>query len=206
MSSGSTKLEAIVVCGPSGAGKTTLLERLMGAYPNRFGFSVSHTTRAPREGEVHGREYFFSTRESMLTMEKEGKFIELCDVHGNLYGTSIDAVKEVQSTGKVCVIDMDVKGAQKLRASGYLKNVLYLFVTVPSIDVLRARIQKRGALSEEVLQRRIATAEVELHFLGENPTFFSHVITNEELEVSYKKLCEIVGSEFLKYGMEGLNK
>ncbi|KAG8347101.1 Guanylate kinase 50S ribosome binding GTPase putative AAA domain [Trypanosoma vivax] len=199
-------LSAVVFCGPSGAGKSTLIGRLLKNYPNRLGYSVSHTTRAPREGEVNGREYFFVDREQMLQLERDGKFLEMCTVHGNMYGTTIDAVKQVREQGKICVVDIDVKGAKKLREGSALKDMFYIFVTAPSLDVLRDRIQKRGADSEEVLQRRLNTAVEEFRFLEGNAGFFTHVITNDDLEQAYKEVLEVLEKELERCGMEKLQK
>ncbi|ORC90564.1 guanylate kinase [Trypanosoma theileri] len=196
MASKRLPLDAIAVCGPSGVGKGTLLGRLMKAFPDRFGYSVSHTTRAPREGEQHGREYFFVDRPTVETLQKENAFLEVCEVHGNLYGTTLNAVKAVRDTGKVCIIEIDVNGAQKLRQNGEQLNVLYLFITAPSMEHLRGRIQKRGADNEEVLQRRLRTAEAELRFLEESPDFFSRTFVNDDLEATYEDLVRVLNEEF----------
>ncbi|KEG10274.1 guanylate kinase [Trypanosoma grayi] len=197
-------LGAITVCGPSGVGKGTLLGRLMRTYPDRFGYSVSHTTRAPREGEVNGREYHFVDRPTMEKLRDSGEFLEVCEVHGNLYGTTVKAVKDVQDTGNICIIETDVKGAQKLRERASHLNMLYIFFNAPSMEDLRERIKKRGADSEEVLQHRLETAEEELQFLKENPGFFSHVIVNKDLEKTYEELLSIVNATLEKHDMAKL--
>ncbi|KAG5494299.1 hypothetical protein GH5_02310 [Leishmania sp. Ghana 2012 LV757] len=197
-------LNALVVCGPSGVGKGTLLGRLLREYPNRFAYSVSHTTRKPRQGEVDGREYHFTDRESILKMRDNNEFLELCDVHGNFYGTSVAAVHAVQKQGKVCIIEIDVKGAQKLfgRTDSAL-NAVYFFIMAPK-DELRKRIIKRGADDEAMLQRRLETAESEYKFLEEHPDFFSVLLVNDELETAYAGLVAAIDDQLVKHNMEKL--
>ncbi|ESL08153.1 guanylate kinase [Trypanosoma rangeli SC58] len=189
-------LEAIAVCGPSGVGKGALLGLLQKDFPDFFGYSVSHTTRAPREGEENGREYHFSDRATIEGMRDNGEFIEVCEVHGNLYGTSVNAINVVRDAGKVCILEVDIKGVQKIREMKESLNILYIFVTSPSMEELRERIRKRGADSEEILQRRLRTAEEELRFVEENPTFFSHIILNKDLDVAYEELLRILDETF----------
>jgi guanylate kinase len=103
----SDPLKPVVFCGPSGVGKGTLIEMLMKRFPNdQFGFSVSHTTRLPREGEVDGVHYNFTTVDAIKKEIAEGKFIEYAEVHGKYYGSSVEAVESVQKDGKVCVLDI----------------------------------------------------------------------------------------------------
>lgn len=102
-------LRPIVVSGPSGSGKSTLLKRLFDAYPSRFGFSISHTTRAPRGTEKDGVEYHFTTRESFQKLVDEGGFIEHAQFGSNLYGTSVAAVKEVRERGRCCILDIEME-------------------------------------------------------------------------------------------------
>ncbi|KAF8072379.1 GK1 [Scenedesmus sp. PABB004] len=105
----------IVVCGPSGVGKGTLIAKLMARWPDRFGFSVSHTTRAPRPGEAHGSHYYFTDPGAMTQQVGAGMFLEHAVVHGQMYGTSLAAVARVSSEGKHCVLDIDVQGAAQAR-------------------------------------------------------------------------------------------
>ena len=99
----------VVICGPSGVGKGTLLTRLMAEHPDSFGFSVSHTTRQPRAGEVDGVHYHFVKKEDMEAAITRGEFIEYARVHSNMYGTSVKAVEDVRAAGKTCLLDIDVQ-------------------------------------------------------------------------------------------------
>lgn len=198
-------LNAIVVCGPSGVGKGTLLGRLFREYPNSFAYSVSHTTRQPRVGEQNGREYHFVDRSDIIKMRDNNEFLELCDVHGNFYGTSVAAVQDVQKQGKICVIEIDVKGAQKLyNRNDDALNCVYLFITAPK-EELRKRILGRGADDESMLQRRLETAESEYKFLEEHPDFFSATIVNDVLDEAYGRLVDAINDQLEQHSMKTLS-
>lgn len=188
------KLDAIVISGPSGVGKGTIINRLRSEYPNAFGFSVSHTTRAPRTGETDGKEYHFTTKEKIEVMIANGEFLESCNVHGNIYGTSKAALAAVQAEGKVPIIEMDVQGAQKLKGKQGSLNFHYLFITAPSMKELEARIRGRGSDSEEKIQVRLDTARKEDQFLQANPAFFNTVLANDNLDVAFTALVELLKS------------
>lgn len=177
------KRHPLVIVGPSGAGKSTLIKKLMGEYPGAFGFSVSHTTRKPREGEVNGEHYHFSDREAMQKEIDAGKFIESAAVHGNLYGTSVAAVESVLSTGKTCILDIDVQGAQNVKKQESL-GALFLFVRPPSVEALRERLTSRGEKPDSIATR-VGNAATELEFQESNVGFFDKVIVNDDLEVAY---------------------
>lgn len=150
----------LVICGPSGSGKSSLLKRLMEEYPDTFGFSVSHTTRKPRPGEEHGVHYFYVSREDLEKRMQAGEFIETAVFSGNLYGTSFEAVKQVQSAGKVCVLDIEVEGVKQIKKSHL--NALFVFIEPPSIEELERRLRGRQTETEESLRLRLETARQEI--------------------------------------------
>ena len=118
-----------------------VITRLLKEHPDKFGFSVSHTTRKPRPGEVDGVHYHFTTVEQIQKEIEDGKFIEHANVHGNYYGTSRAAVEKVLHSGKVCVLDIDVQGAEQVKKSSL--HAKYLFVSPPSMDELEKRLRGR---------------------------------------------------------------
>jgi guanylate kinase len=185
----SSAINAIVISGPSGVGKGTLIDRIKKEFASAFAVSVSHTSRAPRAGEVNGQHYHFSDKDTMTQMEKNGEFLELCNVHGNFYGTTIAALDAVRKSGKVCVIEVDVQGSQKIKkalaASGSDLSVAYMFVSAPSYAELEQRITKRGGESEDKIKVRLETAKKEMAFLEQSPSHFDFVLVNDDLEKSY---------------------
>lgn len=154
----------LVVCGPSGVGKSVLIKKLQALFPGKFGFSVSHTTRGPREGEENGVHYHFSDRETMQGEIDAGLFIEHADVHGNLYGTSKAAVETVVKEGKVCILDIDVQGAKSLFEQAAFAGTRFIFVHPPSLEELERRLRGRGTETEEKVQKRLANAVGEIEF------------------------------------------
>ena len=158
---------------------------LMKAYPDAFGFSVSHTSRAPRPGEKDGVNYNFSDVPAMTKMIEQGRFIEHADVFGKYYGTSFEAVEAVRALGKICILDIDVQGCRSCRAAGLRGK--YLFLLAPSMEELERRLRGRGTEDEETLQRRLATAAAEIDALQETG-LFDHSIVNDDVEACYKQI------------------
>ncbi|XP_024527108.1 guanylate kinase 1 [Selaginella moellendorffii] len=180
----------VVICGPSGVGKGTLIAKLMQEFPDKFGFSVSHTTRKPREKELDGVHYHFTSRDSMELAVNEGMFLEHANVHGNMYGTSISAVEAVSDGGKRCILDIDVQGAKSVRQSSM--EALFIFILPPSFEELEKRLRGRGTETEEQVMKRLQNAKRELE-LGKDPFLFDHVLVNDDLESTYKQLKGILG-------------
>ncbi|KAI8608872.1 P-loop containing nucleoside triphosphate hydrolase protein [Chytriomyces sp. MP71] len=152
----------LVISGPSGVGKSTLLKRLFAKYPNAFGFSVSHTTRGPRPGEVDGVAYNFVTRERFHELLAENAFIENTEFSGNLYGTSFETVKKVQDQGKICVLDVEMAGVKAIKNT--ILGAKFVFVRPPSIQDLETRLRGRGTETEESLAKRLGAAQGEMDF------------------------------------------
>jgi guanylate kinase len=179
----------VVISGPSGVGKGTLIAKLMKEYPSKFGFSVSHTTRSPRVKEIDGVHYHFTGRSKMEQDISEGKFLEFAHVHGNLYGTSIEAVESVTDEGKRCILDIDVQGARSVRASSL--EAIFIFVCPPSFKELEKRLRARGTETEEQIQKRLRNARAELG-QSNSPGLFDHLLVNDDLETCYESLKKLL--------------
>ena len=182
----SNECRPLVMCGPSGVGKTTLKEMLMAKYPGKFGFSVSHTTRPPRTGEADGVDYNFSTKEIMLKMIAEDKFVEYANVHLNIYGTSIAAVRKVMEAGKICILDIDIQGVNTIMNGNAHKELkpFYMFVQPKTFDALERRLRSRATDTEEQIQTRLNTAKSEIEASKSVP--FDYYLTNHSLEKAFQ--------------------
>ncbi|KIJ61971.1 hypothetical protein HYDPIDRAFT_95307 [Hydnomerulius pinastri MD-312] len=182
----------LVVFGPSGVGKGTLLKRLFAEFPDSFGFSVSHTTRAPRPGEADGREYHFVTPEKFKSLLSDDAFIEHAQFSGNFYGTSIQAVRAVRSTGRRCILDIDAQGVRQIKKTDL--DPIYLFISPPNMTTLRSRLRGRGTDTEEAIQKRLSIALSELQYAQE-PGTYHYVVVNEDLEKAYTLFKKIALGE-----------
>lgn len=185
----SSPVPPLVLCGPSGSGKSTLIKLLTKEFTDQFGFSVSHTTRAPRVGEEQGREYHFTQRDRMEELVSEGAFLEHAVFSGNMYGTSRSAVACVAAQGKICILDIDMQGVKQLKSSGL--EAQYVFIEPPSLEVLEVRLRERRTETEESLARRLAAAAGEMEY-GRGEGHFDRVIVNGEVENAYRQLKEFI--------------
>ncbi len=166
--------DLFVISAPSGAGKSTMCHRLMEETPG-VSFSVSHTTRAPRRGEVDGVDYHFVSRETFMQMVENGEFIEWAEVHGNCYGTSREAVVSMLLQGEDVLLDIDVQGAMQVRE--IFKDAVLVFILPPSLEVLEQRLRGRGTDSEETIALRLRNAAKELEYVNE----YTFLIVNDDL-------------------------
>ncbi|XP_011033313.1 PREDICTED: guanylate kinase 2-like isoform X2 [Populus euphratica] len=180
----------VVISGPSGVGKGTLISMLMKEFPSMFGFSVSHTTRAPRGMEKDGVHYHFTERSIMEKEIKDGKFVEYASVHGNLYGTSIEAVEVVTDAGKRCILDIDVQGARSVKASSL--EAILIFICPPSMKELETRLRSRRTETEDQILKRLQNAEVEME-QGKSSGIFDHILYNDNLDGCYESLKKLLG-------------
>lgn len=180
----------LIVSGPSGAGKSTLLSFLP---REEFYFSVSHTTRPPRDNERHGREYYFVDEETFRKMIEAGEFLEWVKVHSHYYGTSKSEVAKAKSLGKHLVFDVEVVGAGKLK-SYFGERAIAIFIAPPSIETLRKRLVSRKTESEEKIKERLERAKLELSFAG----FYDYVIINDNIEKAKEDLFSIIKAELCR--------
>ena len=179
-----------MVSSPSGGGKGSIIRRLLDVVrvPN-LSYSVSYTTRAPRNGEVEGREYFFVNRNSFEEMVAAGEFLEWANVHGNLYGTAKRQVLEETANGVDIILEVDVQGAASVRK--LLVDSISVFILPPSYEVLRERLIARGTDSPQELEVRLRNAPQELS----QYTAFDYVILNDRLDRAAAQLASIIDAE-----------
>jgi guanylate kinase len=174
-----------IVCAPSGAGKTSLVNALLEREP-AIELSISYTTREPRDGETHGREYHFVAREAFLAMAADGEFLESAEVHGNLYGTSHAWIDARMREGRDIVLEIDWQGAQQVRR--VVASAIGIFILPPSLEALRRRLTVWGKDADEVIERRMANAREEIRHVQE----FDYVIINQTFDVAVVDLVSIV--------------
>jgi guanylate kinase len=191
-----SKPTAIVISGPSGTGKSTILNRLFAEYPSKFGFSISHTTRGPRAGEVNGREYHFTTREEFKKLVDEKGFVEWAEFGGNLYGTSVKAVEDVENQGRICVLDIEMEGVKQVANHPTFPRPKFLFLSPPSMEILEQRLRSRATDKEEAILKRLKQAKNEMDFAKSPEAPHDLIVVNDDLEKAYqevRKFC--VGDE-----------
>lgn len=184
-----------VVAAPSGAGKTTLVRLLLEREPDVH-LSVSSTTRAPRVGEQHGREYNFIDVATFKAMIERQEFLEWAEVHGNFYGTSKKWITEQLAAGSDILLEIDWQGAQQVRAS--FPEAIGVFILPPSMEVLTERLTGRGTDSADVISRRLAAAQAEMRHVGE----FDYVIINDQLAQALDDLRTVVRASRLSFGAQ----
>lgn len=187
----------IILSSPSGAGKSTLAARLR-AWDSTLNFSVSATTRAPRPGEEHGREYYFHSREEFQDMVAKGDMLEHAEVFGNYYGSPKGPVEEAINAGRDVLFDIDWQGGQQVRASALGKHVLSIFILPPSIPELERRLCARAQDSKEVIDGRMSKSRDEISHWPE----YDYVLVNEDLDETEARLKTIVAAERLRLSQQ----
>ncbi|HET7565782.1 MAG TPA: guanylate kinase [Gemmatimonadaceae bacterium] len=181
----------VILSSPSGAGKTTIARHLLEQRPD-VGYSVSCTTRAPRPGEVNGRDYYFLSTAEFMQRQQHGDFAEWAVVHGHLYGTLRCEVERVLGSNRHVIMDIDVNGANQFR-SVFPESVL-IFVLPPSVDEMLSRLRRRKTEDAETLKARLVSALAELH---EVPNY-QYVVVNDELERAVGSVSGIIDAEGLR--------
>lgn len=193
-----------VVSAPSGAGKSTLIRKVMGEMEG-LGFSVSHTSRPPRTGEVEGVHYHFVDRPAFQRLIAGGTFAEWAEVHGNLYGTSFQALEAQLAEGSDVILDIDVQGALQIRSK--VPAAVLVFIMPPSWEVLRIRLESRGLDEPSVIEERIRNAAGEMALAGR----YDYLVVNDDLARACRELGSVVLAERCRTGrrlalLEKLNR
>ena len=198
-----------IVSGPSGAGKTTLIERVRDRLKEiriELYFSVSHTTRRPRAGEIPGRSYHFVTGEEFEAMIQGREFLEYAHVHAHWYGTSKAEVRQRLLDGQDVILDIDYQGAKQVAEDPDLEpRSLNIFIFPPSLDVLEQRLRQRGLNTEEEIQLRLQKAIDEI---DEGKDFYKYIIINDDLEIATECLKAAIVAKKLqtKTALEAIAK
>ncbi|MCC6927460.1 MAG: guanylate kinase [Gemmatimonadaceae bacterium] len=182
----------MILSSPSGGGKTTIARMLLKRRED-VGYSISCTTRSPRNGEENGRDYHFLSVDEFRERRSRGEFAESAEVHGNFYGTLRSEIERVFGTGRHVVMDIDVQGARQFVAA-YPESVL-VFLLPPSAEVLLGRLTGRQTESPEALHRRLTGARDELAAVGS----YQYVVVNDDLEVAYAQVASIVDAETVRH-------
>lgn len=179
----------IVVSAPSGCGKGTLLAEVL--KNDNFYYSVSATTRAPREGEVNGVNYHFTSKEDFEKLIASGGVLEYAQYCGNYYGTPRKAVEDKLAEGKDVILEIEVQGAMKIKQS--CPEAVFVFILPPSVETLKERLEKRGTETADVISKRVAEARGEI----EKAYNYDYVIVNDDLDTAVSQFIEAVEAEKL---------
>lgn len=182
-----------MIVAPSGAGKSSLVNALLKEDAG-LKLSLSTTTRAPRPGEVDGKDYRFVSAEEFISERDQGYFLEWAQVHGHFYGTSKPWIESQMQAGNDVVLEIDWQGAQQIRK--LIPSVQWIFIFPPSIEALEERLRKRGQDDEETIQRRLAAAHVELLHAHEA----DYIVVNDAFDQALADLKHILASSRLRSG------
>ena len=186
----------IIFSAPSGAGKSSLIKKLIELSESTIELSVSVTTREPRDGEVHGVDYFFISEQEFLKLEKQDSFLESANVHGYHYATLKSFVDEKTSSGISVILDIDVQGFRQVKQT--TQDNVSIFILPPSLEELEKRLFNRGSESAESIKKRLENALIELR----SAEIFDYVVVNDEFDNTIKILSSILFDENIEYNDE----
>lgn len=182
----------VVLSGPSGVGKGTVRKSLFEREDHNLVYSISMTTRKPREGEVDGKDYFFVSREEFEKRIEDDKFLEYAEFVGNYYGTPVNEVNKQIELGNEVVLEIEVQGALQVREK--VKNAIFVFIAPPSLDALYSRLKGRGTESEEVIKQRIEKAKKEINLAYK----YDYIVINDTVENAADRIMAIIRAEHAK--------
>lgn len=179
----------IVLSGPSGVGKGTVRKAIFSQQNTEFEYSISMTTRNPREGEVNGVDYFFKSREEFEDLIEQDKLLEYAEFVGNYYGTPVDYVRETLDSGKDVFLEIEVKGARQVREK--FPEGLFIFLMPPSLNELKNRIVTRGTETEDLINNRLLSAREEIEMMD----LYDYIVENDQVDLASERIIAIVKAE-----------
>ena len=189
MESSTRRGTLLVLSGPSGTGKGTVCGKVREHLGDSVCYSISATTRKPRTGEEHGREYFFFSKEEFETLRDQNGFLEWAQVYDNYYGTPRAFVESVLEAGKDCILEIDPQGALQVRKAS--SEAVLVFIAPPSLEELRSRLTGRGTETPEEVEKRLSCAEAELAYRDQ----YDYIIVNDEVETAAAKMEAVLLAE-----------
>ncbi|GAB6137501.1 guanylate kinase [Halanaerobaculum tunisiense] len=181
----------IILSGPSGVGKGTVLDALLEKYDDIY-YSISATTRRPREGEIDGEDYFFMSPDQFETQVNQEEFLEWAKVHNNYYGTPKNYVQNKLQAGSDVILEIDIQGAQQVKER--FKGGVFIFLAPPSLEELKKRISRRGTESKEAMETRLQNAQEELA----EKEKYDYLVVNDKLAEAVEKIKAIIIAERCK--------
>lgn len=179
----------IVLSGPSGVGKATVRKALFEMDDHNFTYSISMTTRKPREGEVDGVDYYFVSEEEFESRIKQGRFLEFARFVGNYYGTPMDEVEKMIANGAEVVLEIEVEGAMQVKAK--MPDAVLIFIAPPTFNALKTRLLRRGTEPEEIIMERLSKAHRELTLAAG----YDYIVINDDVENAADRIKAIIRAE-----------
>ena len=193
------KGKLIIFAAPSGAGKSSLINKIIERDLNNFELSISATTRAQRDGETHGKDYFFISDNEFNELKNSEAFIEYAMVHGHQYGTLKSFINEKLETGTNIVLDIDVQGFKQIKE--VIKDTISIFIIPPSIEELSKRLTMRGLDSDETIKERLINAKTEL----KSAELFDYIVLNQDFDKALEEISSIIFSNSYKNNDVNMN-
>lgn len=179
----------VVLSGPSGVGKATVRKALFKSPDHKFTYSVSMTTRKPREGEIEGQDYYFVSEEEFLQRIKDGRFLEYAKFVGNYYGTPIEQVQQMMDQGDEVVLEIEVEGAMQVKAK--MPDAVLIFIAPPTYGALKTRLLGRGTETEDIIMERISKAHRELTLAAG----YDYIVINDDVDNAADRIKAIIRAE-----------